>query len=118
LVASGYSDFWDNFLTNAIYKEQDDTFVVLGRDVWTGTLADGGVLPDFVLGATTTPLFGNSWDSSSFWAFIGVDSDSANERPMYALSSPITVVPIPAAVWLFGSALIGLIGVARRKARA
>ena len=26
-----------------------------------------------------------------------------------------TVVPIPAAVWLFGSGLIGLIGVARRK---
>jgi hypothetical protein len=26
-----------------------------------------------------------------------------------------SVVPIPAAVWLFGSALIGLIGVARRK---
>ena len=26
------------------------------------------------------------------------------------------VVPVPAAVWLFGSGLIGLIGVARRKA--
>lgn len=25
------------------------------------------------------------------------------------------VVPIPAAVWLFGSGLIGLVGVARRK---
>ena len=29
-----------------------------------------------------------------------------------------TVVPVPAAVWLFGSGLIGLIGVARRKANA
>jgi hypothetical protein len=27
------------------------------------------------------------------------------------------VVPVPAAVWLFGSGLLGLIGVARRKAR-
>jgi hypothetical protein len=27
-------------------------------------------------------------------------------------------VPVPAAVWLFGSGLLGLIGVARRKARA
>ena len=26
-----------------------------------------------------------------------------------------TTVPVPAAVWLFGSGLIGLIGVARRK---
>jgi hypothetical protein len=28
-----------------------------------------------------------------------------------------TTVPVPAAVWLFGSGLLGLIGVARRKAR-
>ena len=30
----------------------------------------------------------------------------------------VSTVPIPAAAWLFGSGLIGLIGVARRKARA
>ncbi len=29
-----------------------------------------------------------------------------------------TVVPVPAAVWLFGSGLIGLFGIARRKAHA
>ena len=28
---------------------------------------------------------------------------------------PVSAVPVPAAVWLFGSGLIGLIGVARRK---
>jgi hypothetical protein len=28
-----------------------------------------------------------------------------------------TVVPVPAAAWLFGSGLIGLVGVARRRAR-
>jgi len=33
----------------------------------------------------------------------------------YALLSAATVVPVPAAVWLFGSGLIGLVGVARRK---
>ena len=27
----------------------------------------------------------------------------------------MTIVPIPTAVWLFGSGLIGLIGIARRK---
>ena len=32
------------------------------------------------------------------------------------LSLEITAVPVPAAVWLFGSGLLGLIGVARRKA--
>ena len=30
----------------------------------------------------------------------------------------VTAVPVPAAVWLFGSGLIGLVGVARRKMKA
>ena len=29
--------------------------------------------------------------------------------------APVSAVPVPAAVWLFGSGLIGLVGVARRK---
>lgn len=29
--------------------------------------------------------------------------------------NPVTTVPVPAAVWLFGSGLIGLAGIARRK---
>jgi len=33
-------------------------------------------------------------------------------------SFQVSAVPVPAAVWLFGSGLLGLIGVARRKARA
>ena len=33
----------------------------------------------------------------------------------YPLSLDITAVPVPAAVWLFGSGLLGLVGVARRK---
>ena len=35
-----------------------------------------------------------------------------------SLTLNIGAVPIPAAVWLFGSGLLGLVGVARRKARA
>jgi hypothetical protein len=31
---------------------------------------------------------------------------------------PDTVVPVPAAVWLFGSGLLGLVGIARRKKKA
>ncbi len=32
--------------------------------------------------------------------------------------TPISTVPVPAAVWLFGSGLLGLVGVARRKKTA
>jgi hypothetical protein len=36
----------------------------------------------------------------------------------YLLSVTLSPVPVPAALWLFGSALIGLIGVSRRKVQA
>jgi len=32
-----------------------------------------------------------------------------------SISPVVSTVPIPAAVWLFGSGLLGLVGVARRK---
>jgi hypothetical protein len=42
---------------------------------------------------------------------------SADGTATYTLA-PAGVVPVPAAVWLFGSGLLGLVGVARRKAKA
>jgi PEP-CTERM motif len=32
-----------------------------------------------------------------------------------AIDGLLTPVPVPAAVWLFGSGLLGLIGIARKK---
>ena len=42
-------------------------------------------------------------------------SDSSEWIRASLLVADTTVVPVPAAVWLFGSGLIGLIGVAKRK---
>jgi hypothetical protein len=47
-----------------------------------------------------------------------VDADFLNNGGQVANLSNVrafTVVPVPAAVWLFGSGLLGLIGMARRK---
>jgi len=43
-----------------------------------------------------------------------------NDQPIPAadvayVGAAINAVPVPAAVWLFGSGLLGLIGIARRK---
>jgi len=42
------------------------------------------------------------------------DSDFA----AYELELVVSAVPVPAAVWLFGSGLLGLVGLAKRKARS
>ena len=51
------------------------------------------------------------------WSFLKTDDTGGCCGPgNWTYSS--TVVPIPAALWLFGSGLLGLIGVARRKQTA
>jgi hypothetical protein len=57
---------------------------------WTATLSEGDI--DFGLRTTQPGIYSIAFDDFR-----------------------ITLVPVPAAVWLFGSGLIGLIGVARRK---
>ena len=51
---------------------------------------------------------GNLTGGSLVGYFTGTHLDSAE-------LGPVTVVPVPAAVWLFGSGLIGLMGMACRK---
>jgi hypothetical protein len=53
-------------------------------------------------------LSGNAGTTAATWSF------SSQSALSYSMS--IAAVPVPAAVWLFGSGLIGLVGVARRKA--
>ena len=45
-----------------------------------------------------------------------MDSDTLGpEFASLLVSGGASVVPVPAAVWLFGSGLLGLVGVAMRK---
>ena len=57
----------------------------------------------------TGVLSGNKYEATAAtWTFSTSSIDS------YSMS--ITAVPVPAAIWLFGSGLIGLVAVSRRKA--
>ncbi len=65
--------------------------------------------------SATSTLRSSAWTFNSDW---GMQNFNAKEQDYFAWavrSGDVTVVPVPAAVWLFGSGLIGLIGIARRK---
>ena len=66
-------------------------------------------------GTEYAPNTGNAWtftsDGSQSW-------NSKSRFPMYALAvrpGDVAAVPVPAAVWLLGSGLIGLAGITRKR---
>lgn len=78
-------------------------------------LANGTGKSDWVLGQII--------DITNFdadWRIQGrvVQSNSVDGREQYFAIPEARLVPVPAAAWLFGSGLIGLIGVSRRRKSA
>ena len=57
----------------------------------------------------TDPIGGN-WHN-----FQPLENSGSNEAFLNVDYTIVSAVPVPAAVWLFGSGLIGLVGLARRK---
>jgi hypothetical protein len=78
-------------------------------DYETVYLDDGSIAgrSDLLPGTSFTPFAGN-W---TYGKGTGVDGSGVGIGGLYTLSA----VPVPAAAWLFGSGLLGLIGIARRK---
>ena len=68
-----------------------------GPGSWTGTVVN----------------FGNV--GAAWTAFDGTPYSEKFNITVNGTAAPPAVIPVPAAVWLFGSGLIGLVGVARRK---
>ena len=69
------------------------------------------------MGGSTSP-FSDSWDGvnrGTIGAACRADGGSVNCKAATSHISVYGVVPVPAAVWLFGSGLLGLVGIARRR---
>jgi hypothetical protein len=62
---------------------------------------------------TRNPRVGSSTSDVASWVDADDRSQISDER-FYAVSQELTVVPVPAAVWLLGGGLIGLLGIRRR----
>jgi hypothetical protein len=109
-------------------------FNVLGNSSYfdTSGVATGCTAPSWCI-ANTGPFsniqVGAYWSGTEFeidtvsaWWFDmseGLQSAShkltSNTSSWAVISGDVSAVPVPAAAWLFGSGLLGLIGVARRK---
>lgn len=100
----------------------------IGFQTTAGFLADSdapvqpnGVNPGEYLGITFNLLSGVTYMDtitamqSGTDLRIGIHVQGFEYGGSESFINNVTVVPIPAAIWLFGTGLIGLIGVARRK---
>ena len=80
---------------------------------WSGLAATGGSAPGNLV---TQATMGINWGAVNSSAITSVTFRVTGVQNMDSIIDNITaVVPVPAAVWLFGSGLLGLVGIARRK---
>jgi hypothetical protein len=67
---------------------------------------------------STTDAVGGSPMSSAAFSNHNANFDISEIHFASYTPTPTAVIPVPAAVWLFGSGLLGLVGIARRKKKA
>ena len=113
-IISGSGTIDVSAITNLVITVGSQTFTDLDDNgsglltIVNGTAIDGIGSAGFVYAGTNSNT--NIFTSNASDDFIG-NSDVLGVWNGFAM----TAVPVPAAVWLFGSGLIGLAGVARRK---
>jgi len=81
-----------------------------------------GLQDVFIEWGGTLSAVGGSRDVLEIIAYTCDNADCSNATKTYTGTpldgSTVSAIPIPAAAWLFGSGLLGLIGVARRRKAA
>ena len=93
---------------------------VIGAD---SDFVNGGpavpVLGSFVNGTTSPTLVTEYWNMfpNPDFEIVKLYVPVEFELQSINIATQSTVIPIPAGIWLFGSGLLGLIGIARRRAR-
>ncbi|MGB5475145.1 MAG: VPLPA-CTERM sorting domain-containing protein [Gammaproteobacteria bacterium] len=121
----------------AIFDDSDQSYVGLSLDVAIGDVVGfagpNGVGNHIATNTTTTNtllltgssnfILGLSTDGGTSWiADASVVALGANAYSVTfgtganVIEVDVQIIPVPAAVWLFGSGLLGLVAVARRKA--
>ncbi|MDQ1363895.1 MAG: hypothetical protein QG652_1757 [Pseudomonadota bacterium] len=99
-------------------------FGIFGNGAYSGQ-RDIGLIKNlqastYWFGLEYAPYTPNAWYFNTSYGRQQADSKGSYAYYAWAVRdgdvAAVTAVPVPAAAWLFGSGLLGLIGVARRKA--
>lgn len=93
------------------------TTIALGSGAWLG----GGAAADGVAQVICGIDCGNGdiyTLTYSATVLEGSPSNFGGSQYLLSLTGTVSAVPVPAAIWLFGSGLLGLVGVARRRKAA
>jgi len=121
LISSSFDGLWDGSIDNAVRYTENADQIGMTLDIYTGTDEFGEGFYDTFnavyrrLGDASMSKGGRT-DTSTNWIRRYIETGPTELNSFYGLSDTITVpTPVPAAVWLFGSGLLGLIGMARRK---
>ncbi len=104
---------WHISIEDAVFSNSWTTYSVTFDTTWDDATAMANGWVKEADGSIATPSFAGLWDNtwnSEVRILGGPDMVAGIDNYM------TSVIPVPAAVWLFGSGLIGLIAVARRKA--
>lgn len=122
LVAGGayHPEASTNIDTNIVLSNYVSETINSGYHLYTMRLDitdnSGNMLSDALLSQSVPDLTGTS---TSFMLEFKLDCCTGRTTVYGSIDSlsiaSISTVPIPSAIWLFGSGLVGLIGVARRK---
>ena len=116
VVRYGTNGYVNNFLNTFGYRSTYGPIIgstIYGRNSYGTYIDEDGQLR--ILGAIDNYACG--WDKCN-WV-VGLEYVGRFNYPHSTIGTFLvreTVVPIPAAIWLFGTGLIGLVAVARRKA--
>ncbi|MDH5570444.1 MAG: VPLPA-CTERM sorting domain-containing protein [Gammaproteobacteria bacterium] len=101
-LGRGAGEFYADITFTGITYGGDSTDWSEGMGFLSDNLVSGRLEGGFVVtDRRATIAFGNTFSTTSSYAELG--------------SLEVTAVPVPAAVWLFGTGLLGLVAVARRK---